>query len=201
MSEQIYRQITMALESGKVIRAIKLLRQAENLDLKSAKDRIDGMIQDMRSSYSNNTFLQAKTDSEIRDASSRPMAHSHAPARSGVYDVEKELPTEAFLYLQKGEVARALKIIQEDKGINKSSATRIAKIFYQQHAEYTSPEIGRLMGSGGTVTDYSISKTDNTSSKNDNRSSKPKKKKDNGSVFKFIFFIIILFNIIRAFVD
>lgn len=201
MSEQIYRQIQMALEDGKAIQAIKLLRQIENLDLKSAKDRIDGMIQDMRSGHMNNPFIQAKTDSEIREASSRPRAHSHAPARSGVYDVEKELPTEAFLYLQKGEVARALKIIQAEKGINKSSATRLAKMFYQQHTEYTSPEIGRLMGSSGTATDYSISKTEITSSKNENSRSSQKKKKDSGGIIKFVIFFIIALNLIRAFVE
>ena len=206
MSDLIYRQIQQAIQSGRIIQAIKLLRQVENLNLSEAKERIEDMADKLRG-MQRDSYPQEKSDREILEASSRPRAHGHDPARSGTYNVEGDLPTEAFLFFQRGEVAKGIKVIQEYKGINKSSATRMAKLFYQQHAEYTSAEIGRFMGAGSIERDYSISTMDNTSTKpsndtNSNAPTKPRKKKNSGgSLFKGIFFFIILINILRAFVD
>ena len=206
MSDVIYRQIQQAIQSGKMIQAIKLLRQVENLNLSEAKERIEDMADKLRGIQRDNTYPQQQTDRQILEASSRPRAHSHAPARSGTYNVEGDLPTEAFLFLQKGEVEKGIKVIQEDKGINKNSAKRLAKMFYQQHPEYTSAEVGRFMGAGAKERDYSISTMDNSSSKpmdttHSKSTNNSRKKKDGGSLFKTVIFFIILINIIRAFID
>jgi len=201
MSDLIYQQIRMALESGKLIQAIKLIRQVENLDLRAAKERVEGMVRDMRNEQNNNPFIQAKTDSEILEASSRPRAHSHSPARSGEYNVEGDLPTEAFLFFQKGKVDKGIKVIQEVKGVNKNSAKRLAKMFYQQHPEYTSKEIVSLMGSGVAVKDYSKSNTRHQNQSKSTNTTYKKKEKKGGNIFSTIVFVIILIQFIRAFID
>ncbi len=211
MSDLIYRQIQQAIQSGRIIQAIKLLRQVEDLNLSEAKERIESMVEKMRGEQTQSSYTSQRSDREILEASSRPRAHSHAPARSGTYNVEGDLPTEAFLFLQKGEVEKGIKVIQEYKGLNKNAAKRMAKLFYQQHPEYTSAEVGRFMGSSGLARDYSLSKTDNSSSQNQNQEqnqqqngktkTKRKKKKEGGGFFKTVIFFIILLNIIRAFVD
>ncbi len=206
MSDLIYRQVEQAIKSGRIIQAIKLLRKVENLNLSEAKERIEQMADKLRG-VERESYPQQKTDREILEASSRPRAHSHAPARSGVYNIEGDLPTEAFLFFQRGEVEKGIKVIETNKGVNKNSAIRMAKMFYQQHPEYTSAEIGRFMGVGSKERDYSISTMDNSSTKPvdntkaNNTKKTPKKKNNGGSLFKTIFFFIIFINIIRAIID
>jgi len=195
MRNDIYQQVQHLLEAGKLIHAIKLVREEENIGLKEAKDKVEEIVRDIRSGRSENQFLQAKTDSEILEASSRPRAHSHTPARFATGNIEKELATEAFLFLQKGEVAKAVKVIQETKGINKSSAKRLVKMFYQQHPEYTSDEISRFMKSSFA------SNTSNSSTSTSSQNKSKKSDKPSFSFFKFIVALIILINIIRALFD
>lgn len=134
MSNEIQEAILRAVQRGQLIKAIKLLREVENLSLSEAREKVEAMSRVI----SSRERIDEKRATQI---------HSHPPARSGVYDVEKDLSTEAFLYLQKGEVSEGLKIIQESKGIGKSAASNLAKTFYKQHPEYHSSEIEKLMQS------------------------------------------------------
>ena len=196
MNDIIYRQVEHAIESGKMIQAIKLLRQVENLNLTEAKERVESMREDLRKRQLDSPYLKAKQQADNYQANA-VKAHSHQPARSNTYNVESELPTETFLYFQRGEVNRGLQVLQENKGVNKATAKRMAKMFFQEHPEYSSDEIISLMGSGSIQSDDSLARTTSDSavaSKNTKR-----KKKRKAGVFEFIIFIIILFNVIKAF--
>lgn len=195
MNDIIYRQVEHAIESGKMIQAIKLLRQVENLNLTEAKERVESMREDMRKKQLDSPYLKAKQQAEEYQ-SNATRAHSHQPARSNTYNVESELPTETFLYFQRGEVNRGLQVLQEIKGVNKTTAKRMAKMFFQEHPEYSSGEIISLMGSGSIQSDDALSNTarDHSVSKKKNHS----KKKSKIGVFEFIFIVFILFNVIKA---
>jgi len=132
MSNEIQEAILRAVQRGQLIKAIKLLRDVENLSLSEAKEKVEAMSRVI----SSRERIDEKRSTKV---------HSHPPARSGVYDVEKDLSTEAFLFLQKGEVAEGLKVIQESNGIGKGAASNLAKMFYKQHPEYHSSEIEKLM--------------------------------------------------------
>ena len=201
MNDEIIQQIEHAIKSGKMIHAIKLLRKIEDLNLLEAKERIDLMRDYMRDGQTANPFMKAKQQAE-NNKSSTTRAHSHKPARSNTYNVEGDLPTEAFLFFQRGEVSKGIEVLQNTRGVNKSTAKRMAKMFFQQHPEYTSQEIFRLIGSGAKERDYSLLSTEN--SKPDikidtlSKSKKKNKRKRKAGVFEFIFFIIIFFNIVKA---
>ena len=199
MNDVIIQQIEHAIKSGKMIQAIKILRQIEDLNLLEAKERIDLMRDYMRDGQTANPFMKAKQQAE-NNKSSTTRAHSHKPARSNTYNVEGDLPTETFLYFQRGEVSKGIEVLQNTKGVNKSTAKRMAKMFFQQHTEYTSQEIFQLMGTGAEERDYSLSSTENTNKKTNapSKSKKKNKRKRKAGVFEFIFFIIIFFNIVKA---
>lgn len=98
----------------------------------------------MQSNEANNPYTQSQ---QQQNTYSQPRVHTHRPARQEQYDLEKELPTEAFLYLQKGEVKNAIRVIHEVQGLNKNTATRLVKTFYTNHPEYHSDEVDKLMRS------------------------------------------------------
>ncbi len=199
MNDVIIQQIEHAIKSGKMIHAIKLLRQIEDLNLLEAKERIDLMRDYMRDGQTANPFMKAKQQAE-NNQSPATRTHSHKPARSNNYNVEGDLPTETFLFFQRGEVNKGIQVLQETKGVNKATAKRMAKMFFQEHPEYTSQEIYQLMGSGDKERDYSLSSTENTNTdtKIPSKSNKKSKRKRKAGVFEFIFFIIIFFNIVKA---
>jgi len=194
MNDIIYQQIQSAVQSGKMIQAIKLLRQVENLNLVEAKEKIQDMADRMRDEQYDSPALRAREQNER----SAIQTHTHQPARQQLYNIEQELPTEAFLFFQKGEVEKGIDVIQAVKGINKSSAKRMAKMFFNHHPEYSSKEIIRLMGSNISVSE-TTQRPGTSSNKSTTRSnsSNNKKKKKTG-IFESIIFFIIFINIIRA---
>ena len=175
MQNNIPDNVIKAVANGQLIRAIKLLRQAENIDLQSAKKEIESLAAQINAGRQDNFYVDAKNKSNT------PLVHSHAPARNQVNNVEKNLPTEAFLFLQKGEVKEALRVLKETRGLGLSAASNLAKKFYGQHPEYQSKEIEQLMSS--RVSNSSPSKTSTTKSK--------RKKKSN--LVEMIVFMIIIF--------
>lgn len=144
MRDAIPENVLRAVTNGQLIRAIKLLRNVENISLKDAKQKIEAVRDSLTSdSYSD------------KDRQIATVVHTHTPARRGSYNIEKDMPTEAFLFFQKGEVKEAIRVLKAVKGISEAAAKNTAKTFYSQHPEYQSDEIENLMRSRPTSTSTS----------------------------------------------
>jgi len=173
MKNNIQEKILTAVANGQLIRGIKLLRQVDNISLKEAKEKIEALSRSMQSGNGKNLYVEAKNDQMT------PRVHTHAPARHEKYNLETTLPTEAFLFMQKGEVKEAIRVLKEVKGLSQSAASNLAIAFYKKHPEYKSKEIDALMSNLFT--------TKSSSGRNKNKS----------KVGNFIFFVIVIIFVIN----
>jgi hypothetical protein len=168
MKNDIQEKMLKAVANGQLIRGIKLLRQIDNISLKEAKEKIEALSRSMQGGNDKNLYVEAKKDQMT------PRVHSHIPARKEKYNLETSLPTEAFLFMQKGEVKEAIRVLKEVKGLNQSAASNLAIAFYKKHPEYESKEIKSLMNNLFTS------------------KSSSGRKKNNSKVGNFIFFVIVV---------
>jgi len=57
-------------------------------------------------------------------------SHSHS------HRIEKDLPTEVFLHLQKGEKIQAIKALREQRGLSLNQANQMVQGFYRENPQY-----------------------------------------------------------------
>jgi len=60
----------------------------------------------------------------------RSYQHSHR------HNIEKDLPTEAYLFLQKGDKKEAIRVLREVRGMSASAANTLANQFYSLNPQY-----------------------------------------------------------------
>lgn len=142
-TEIIMQQIQALVQDGKIIQAIKLARMAKGMDLKSAKNFIDefrGQIDvakrerhtQREQGFEPLIYGQRSLDHDPKYQTNYKHSHQHS--------LEKDLPTEVYLHLQKGEKIQAIKRLRELKGMSLNEANSLVGRFYTQNPQYEMQE-------------------------------------------------------------
>ena len=110
-------EIIRAVEKGQIIEAIKLLRSHENLDLKTAKSKIDGI--------------------SLRMKRGEKVTLENIDSVGSIEFIEgPDIPDAAVLLLQKGEYIPAIKTIRQMKGLGLKEAKVLADNYYVMRPEF-----------------------------------------------------------------
>jgi len=159
MNTKDFANIAQALQKllgeGKIIPAIRLLRTT-GIGLKEAKDVIDRLMQQMDAGDQANTNHQSAQplhqqygDNDDQDDASydppeRYQKQSYGGQKYGGqsyqhshrHSLEKDLPTEVYLLLQRGEKLEAIKSLRAIKGYSLAQANNMVKQFYHINPQY-----------------------------------------------------------------
>ena len=139
-TEIIMSQLQNLISNGQIIQAIKLIRTVKKISLKDAKKFVEEFKLQIDEAGNERETLRNQGIEPPRYASEkRAIDHSkytHDFGHNHRHKVEKELPTAAYLHLQRGEKIQAIKCIREAKGLTLQQAKTMVDRFYSENPQY-----------------------------------------------------------------
>lgn len=133
MNKQILQQLQSLINNGQIIQAIKLIRTVKKISLKDAKN----FVEELQVHLQGEEHKQNLDPNEQRYRSKvnhqkyqQDFSHDHR------HNIEKDLPTEVYLHLQRGEKVLAMKRLRELKGLSLNEANNLIKRFYIENPKY-----------------------------------------------------------------
>lgn len=144
-TELIMNQLQNLIQNGKIIQAIKLVRMVKNVDLRTAKNFVDDFKRQIEQTGDERNDIQEQglestayisEQSNVQSTQINHEKYTHDFGHSHQHSVEKDLPTIAYLHLQRGETIQAIKEIRDAKGLSLQQAKQMVDSFYSENPQY-----------------------------------------------------------------